>query len=855
MTNVIVFRVQNIRFQFSILLNVFLNWQFHIIKNTRCNNQIKIEVIKIMIEKLKLKQYIPQVVAIAIFLSLSIIYFNPLLTGKKIKQDDIVSFRGMSKEIVDFRNETGEEALWTNAMFGGMPAFQISVKYSSNLIKKIDSFLKLGLPHPANLLFLNFLGFYILLLVLRVDKWLSIGGAIAFAFSSYFFIIIDLGHNSKANAISYIPLVFSALVLIFNKKYFWGGILFSIFFALEIGANHLQITYYLGFIVFFFLLSKLIFAIKNNEIRAFAKASVIILVASIFAIATNISLLWTSFEYSKETIRNGSVLQYKNVSSTGLEKSHITAWSYGLLETVNTIIPGLTGNSSEENLENCINTNLYVSENEIEIGDKQNKIPLYWGNQPYTGGPNYFGISIFFFFLLGIFILKHKFKYWILLLILLSVLLAWGKNLMILTDFFIDYIPYYEKFRAVTTILIIPQFLIPVFSLLTINQLITNSAFKLKNIRYLTITSAIIAGFIIFLLLFSNYIFDFSSIHDKRQILKFYDYDFLETIKLDRAKLLSNDLLRSLILILVAALSTYLFLNGKIKKSVIIIILTFLFLFDLWTVNRRFLNNENFTDEKNVVEPFEKTIADETILMDEDPNFRVYNKTVATFNEASTSFFHKSIGGYHGAMLSRYNDIVKYHLKKKSKNVFDMLNTKYFILRKGNRYLARKNKSALGNVWFVNFVEFAKNPIEEFEFLDSFNPKTTAIVNEIFEDYISGISSTISGKEFINLTEYMPNFLQYESRSERKHLAVFSEIYYDKGWNAYIDGEEAKIVRANYLLRAIVIPPGNHLIEMKFEPKSFFVGETISLFSSGILILLLLIGIFQGFYKTSLKLN
>ena len=830
------------------------------------------------------KSILPYLTAILIFIFLSIIYFNPLLEGKKLIQGDIQHYKGMSKEISDFREKTGEEALWTNSMFGGMPAYQISVKYKSNISNYLDKIFQLNLPRPASYLFLYFLGFFILLLVLDVDPWLSIIGAIAFAFSSYFFIILQAGHNSKAHAIAYMAPVLAGIILCFKQKRLLGGLTFALFLSLELKAGHPQITYYLLFIIIIYGIAELINTIKNKNYNSFLKSFGLLLIAGIIAIGTNITSLWSTYEYGKETIRGKSELTFnKDNKTSGLDKDYATAWSYGRAETMTLLIPDFMGGASNGELSENSNTYKTLLNKGVPANDAKQyikQLPLYWGSQPFTSGPVYVGAILCFLFLLGFFITKGRFKWWILAATILSILLAWGHNFMPFTDFFLNYIPFYNKFRTVSMILVIAEFTIPLFAIYTLKKIFDTDYDKKQLLKYLKISFYIIGGITLIFAIFPGAFFSFSSPNDARYIASGYPPWFIDAIKLDRKSLLSYDAFRSFIFILLGFICIWAFVAGKLKKKYAYLTLGLLFIFDLWPVDKRYLNNKKINGQyaqweskRKNKNPFKLSNADKEILKDKSLDYRVLNLSVNTFNDASTSYFHKSIGGYHGAKLRRYQDLIDYQIspeintfKKTLSNkpdfnsldlslsklsVLNMLNTKYIILNPKAQPLL--NSHALGNAWFIKNIKFVNTADEEITALKNFNPAKTAIVNKKFSKYIKNIPNTFDSTAYIKLTDYKPNHLIYNYKTSKKQAVVFSEIYYDKGWNAYVDGEKTPYFRANYILRAMVLPQGNHKVEFKFEPQVYNVGEKISFVSSTILALLLLGAIFIEIKKTIKK--
>ncbi|MEI7726594.1 MAG: YfhO family protein [Bacteroidota bacterium] len=806
------------------------------------------------------KKLLPYLAAIVIFLVVTMVYFSPLLEGKKILQSDIVNFKGASKEIADFRAKTGQEPLWTNSMFGGMPAYQISVDYTSNMVGYLDKALTLGLPHPASLVFLYFLGFFILLLAMGVDPWLSIAGATAFAFSSYFFIIIDAGHNSKAHAIAYMAPVMAGIILTMNRKYLWGGIMTAVFLSLEVKANHPQITYYLAMIVLLYGLFQLIQSIRIKALTPFIKSVGVLLIALVFAILTNITSLWATWEYGKYTIRGKSELTSEKANRTsGLDKDYATQWSYGVGETMTLLIPDFYGGSSSAKISSsskivdAMKTN-GVPDGTISQFTSQPMPFLYWGAQPFTSGPVYVGAIMVFLFLLGLIIVKGPVKWWLLAATILSIILAWGHNFMWLTELFLNYLPGYNKFRAVSMILVIAEFTIPLLGILALKEICDKKQDQKRLFRGLQISFVIMAVITLVFAVLPGIFLDFVGSGDRYMQQQYQLPDWLmQGIRDERQRLVRLDAVRSFIFILLTGGLTWALLFNKIKKEYAFIALTIFILADMFTVNKRYLSNDSFTSKSRVENPYEPTAADTQILQDTDPDFRVLNLTANTFNDAGTSYFHKSLGGYHGAKLRRYQELIDYGIQKDiqtfaksmsndSTPVLNMLNTRYLILPNNDKQPAAfPNSRALGNAWFVSSVQMVDNADAEIKAVGNFRPENVAIVDKLFAENLNSFAPAKDSADLITLDQYAANELQYHYRTKNKGLAVFSEIYYPKGWNAYVDGQLTPHFRANYVLRAMVLPAGEHKIRFKFEPAVFVIGEKISLISSIILIALVLI--------------
>ncbi|MBH83087.1 MAG: hypothetical protein CMP70_00220 [Flavobacteriales bacterium] len=796
----------------------------------------------LIMKTLELKKLIPHVSAIILFLLISLIYFSPVLQGKKLAQHDTKQWIGMSKEIFDHRAEYDEEPLWTNSMFGGMPAYQIQVKYEKNLIRYCSKLLSLYLPSPLGYLFLYLLGFYFLIVSLGIDYRLAIVGAIAFAFSSYFFIIIEAGHNTKAHTIGYLAPLLASVLMVFRGKILLGFSLTALFTSLILFANHLQITYYLVILLFIIGVFKFIESFKLKTLPIFFKNISVLLLAGLIGTLTSIDRIATTFEYGQESIRGKSELTNDMSNKTsGLDKDYATAWSYGIAESLTLLIPNFHGGSSSGAL--TTNSETYRLFKNSQQSSQAKKIlkqlPLYWGPQPFTSGPVYSGAIVCFLFLMGLFLIKGYMRWWILTTFLLMLALSWGKNFMPLTDFFLEYIPGYNKFRTVSTTLVIVELLIPFLGVLALNKIIKEGKTNeiMNSFKY---SLLVVGGLCLIFGLMPNIFFDFEGLNDGQ-----YGKALSNTLQLDRASLFSADSFRSLIFILLSAVSIWLYLNKTIKKTPLILLIGMFIITDMWVVNKRYLNDEKFKSKRKISQPFTPSLADNQILQDLDPNYRVYNTTVSPFNDASTSYFHKSIGGYHGAKLKRYQELIDFHISKGNMNVLNMLNTKYFIVRgQNNQSIAQRNPDALGNAWFVSDIIRVKNSDEEIQMLGQINTASQALVDERY-DVLSSIDYDSSAT--IELINYKANHLTYKSSTNIEQFAVFSEIFYEKGWKAYINGILVPHVRVNYLLRGLTIPPGKQTIEFKFEPQTFYATGNITLLSSLFVILFLIFTIYKEF--------
>lgn len=806
-----------------------------------------------------LKKSLPYAGAIVLFIVLTMTYLNPLLEGKRLRQSDIMQFKGMSKEILDYREQTGEEALWTNSMFGGMPAYQISVLYTKNLSYYLHKIFTLNLPHPADIVFLYFVGFFVLLLVLGLSPWAAAAGAIAFAFSSYHFIIIDAGHNTKAIAIAYMAPVLAGIIVTLRGRLLWGGIFTAIALGLQLQANHLQITYYLAIFVVIYGIFELYYTLIEKRTTLFLKAMATLVVAALLAVGMNFTNFITTLEYTPYTMRGPSELKTDEANHTGgLDKDYITAWSYGKAETLSLLIPNVKGGAT-----GALGNNEAAMEKVSQFKNEVAQQNHYWGDQPFTSGPVYVGAIVMLLFFTGLFLIQHRYKWVILTAVLLSIFLAWGRNMMWFTDIFLTILPGYNKFRAVSMTLVIAEFAIPLLAMLAFKEILDKpDALRQKRLPLL-IGLGVTAGITLILALIPTAFFNFLSQMEAEGLnaQKISNPEFasqidifISNLETARVAIFRADAWRSLLFVLAAGLAGWLFVTKKINKTVFISIFIVLLLLDLWPINKRYLNNENFVAKRQIERPFNPTQADQQILADTDPYFRVYNRTVNTFNDATTSYFHKSIGGYHGAKLQRYQDIIDNHLSKNNMAVINMLNTKYVIVPDENRQpQARLNPDALGNAWFVQEIKWVDSPRAEIDALGQFDPSATAVVDKKFKDVKEIENFAFDSLASITLVSYKPNELVFKSQSQQAGLAVFSDIYYDKGWNAYINGEKMPHFRANYILRAMRIPQGNNEIVFRFDPRSYRIGESISLISSLLVLLAIAAGAFLLFSAKTKK--
>ena len=807
------------------------------------------------------------------FALITLVYFSPVLEGKRLKQHDIEMYKGMSKEITDYHESTGEQTLWTNSLFGGMPAWNIYVSKDSNLINYAHRGLSLGLPNPLGSIFIAMLGFFILLLVLDVGIGLSAIGAIAYGFTTYLFIVIGAGHNTKAFAMAYMAPVLAGILLTYKGKYLWGSVLTAIALALEIRASHLQITYYLAIIAFIVVVAEFISCLREKKAVHFLKASACLVVAAIFAVMTCFTTLYANYKFGAETTRGKPVLTQDAGNQTkGLDRDYITQWSYGKGETWSLLIPNAKGGASA--YIGTGNPALQKADSRFRSSIAQGN--AYWGDQPGTSGPVYGGAIIVFLFVLGALCVKGKLKWALLIATLLSILLSWGKNFMGFTNFFIDYFPGYNKFRAVSMALVIAELTMPLLGLLGLAEILKSPESFKKNAKKFYIALGVTAGFCLLFYIAPKLFFNFLSQGEAQQFAQLSAGQdgatykaFATQLENVRIAIFRTDALRSLLFIIFAAIPILICGKGKLKTTPALLIIGVLVLIDMFPIDKRYLNNDNFISKKQYDKPFTATVADQYILKDQSLDFRVLNLTKDVFNDASTSYFHKSVGGYHGAKLRRYQDLITGYLNPEirqfsnlmktvdsdvtlqlalqQERTLNMLNTKYIIYNPDVEPIV--NPCAFGNAWIVDNIRWVETPNEEFDALNTTGLRHTAILHKEFLSQVGNYDGGNSRTGEVELAEYQPNRLTYRFTSDIDQLVVFSEIWSNTGWKLYVDGAEHPLLRANYLLRAALIPAGNHQIVMEYSPKIWKVGNTIQLISSLILILGLITAIVLSFRK------
>lgn len=807
-----------------------------------------------------MKKLLPDLIAILAFVLLSFAYFFPAdIEGRILFQHDTVAGTGGGQEATEYMERTGERTRWTNSIFGGMPTYQMAPSYnSSKPLKWVEGLYHLYLPPYVVLTFIMMLGFYILLRAFGLSVWLSALGGIIWAFSSYFFILISAGHIWKFVTLAYIPPTIAGVVLAYRKKYLLGGIVTALFIALQIQSNHIQMSYYFMFVILFMVGAYFEDAYKKKELPHFFKASAILAVAALIGICANLSNLYHTYEYSKETMRGKSELKQEGAAasqaSSGLDRNYITGWSYGIGETLTFLVPNVKGGAS-----------VPLSKNETAMekanpmyGSLYSQLTQYFGDQPMTSGPVYMGAFVMFLFVLGCFVVKGPMKWALLGATIFSVLLSWGKNFMGLTDFFIDYVPMYSKFRAVSSILVIAEFTIPLLAIFALKEILTKpDLLKQKENRTgLMISLALTVGVSFILavapgIFFANYIPAQEMAALQQGIPADQLTPIIVNLKEMREAMLTSDAWRSFFIIVVGCALLFFYQQKKLRASLTVAGIIILCLVDMWSINKRYLYDEEFIPKNNQTDVFAKTQTDEIILQDTALNYRVLNFASDTFQENNTAYWHKSVGGYHAAKLRRYQEMIDRHIAPEMQEayravvavggamdsvdaskfrVLNMLNTKYFILPTGQQRqtVPIENPYAFGNAWFVDNVRYVNNANEEIDALNEILPTETAIVDVKFKEQLKGVAEGYKDSlSTIRLTNYEPNRLTYETSSAKDGVAVFSEIYYP-GWQATIDGQPVDIARADYVLRAMNIPAGKHTIEMWFDPTSLHLTEKIA---------------------------
>lgn len=800
---------------------------------------------------LNFRELLPHIVAILVFVFVNLLFFSPMvLDNKMIQQSDIIQHKGVAKELTDYYEKNGKVTLWTNSLFGGMPTYQMGAKYEGNLLQYLEKVAALGFPHPSQLLLFAFIGFYILLVLMRINPWLAIGGALAYGLGSYNLTLLEAGHTSKLHAIGLLPVVVSGILLLRQGRFLWGAAVTAIGLSLQIYANHLQITYYLFLLLLVYGIVELIFAIRNKDLSSLWKAGGIAVVCALFAVLSNLSNLWSTYEYLPSTIRGPAELSSNKESSGGLDKDYAMSWSYGKMETMTLLIPNFYGGSSNSKLSSGSNLAALLKQYQAppaQVTSFLNNAPTYWGDQLFTSGPVYVGALVCMLFLLGMLVVRDHWKWWILSASILAILLAWGKNFQWFSDFFFYYFPGYNKFRVVSMILVLIGFTFPFMGFMTVSKILNGEFDKDFLISRLKISVYVAGGLCLLFAIAGPAFFNFQGAGDA-QLQK----EIIDAVIADRKSLFRSDAIRSLVFILLGAALIWAYVKERVNKNVLIGGIVVLVFVDMFSVGKRYLDSDDFISKNEYSRYFEATQVDQLIQKETSIDYRVFNLGASLTADSRTSYHHKSLGGYSAVKLRRYQDIIENQLTKAdstrntgfpfNKSVVDMLNAKYLIYKAENRDQVMPNTGALDNAWFVRKVIMVNNADEEMAGLNNFNPEEEVLIDKRFEEQVSGFVPVMDSAATIVLKSYEPNKLLYNSSSKNEQLAVFSEIYYQPGWNAYIDGKAANHFRCNYILRGMRLPAGEHTIEFRFEPVSYYTGEKVAMAGSGI-ILLFLIGL------------
>lgn len=785
-----------------------------------------------------LKKAMPHFIAVFTFLVLSCVYFSPQLKDKQIRQGDIVSYQANAQESLEVAKETGHKPLWTNALFGGMPTYQINTITDGNLINHTKKLLYLFFDRPIGMFIMLMLVFYISMVLFGVNPWISMIGAVAFGLTTNNLVLYEAGHLTKIKSIAFLAPIVVGILLAFREKYLLGTLLFSLGLALNIASNHVQMTYYFFLTLLILGVIQLVDAIKKERLPIFAKATGYLVVGAVLALGTTASNLLPTLEYSRDTMRGKPILEKTTSASDansssdveGLNWEYAMNWSNGGIDLFSSFIPGVAGGGSGEKVKES--SPLYKDRNWKQVLSRGGgRAPLYWGALPFTSGPIYFGAVLFFLFMMGLVLVKKKIKWWVLCAVLLTFMLCMGDNMAWFNKPLFDYFPLFNKFRTPNSVLTITSFLIPFFGIFVLSGILKNEYKKDDLLKSLYIGGGALGIICLFFALMGGSFFDFTSPGDVRYTQAGLSGEVLVEA---RKHLMRSDAWRSFFLIAISGALIWAFAKEKINSTIVIVGIAALTLFDIWGVGRRYVDTEDFVSKRNYAQTFTPTPADEQILKAEKSrgDYRVFDLN-NPFNNATPSYFHNTIGGYHPAKLQRYQDLIDQHISKNNQNVLNMLNAKYFVSPDGKVQI---NPEAAGPVWFVEDIKKVENANAEIDALNNFKPKLTAIVHQEFSDYIDGFNPQKQGS--IKLDNYRPDHLTYSSNSTSEQLAVFSEIWYgpDKGWNAYIDGNETEHIRVNYALRALKIPAGQHKIEFKFEPSSYTIGKMISLICSIVLL-------------------
>ena len=800
------------------------------------------------------KGIIPHAIAVAVFALITIIYCSPMLEGKVLFQNDVLQSDGMAREAEFYHEEKDDIVLWTQSGFSGMPTYMIYMKYPLSLFTFMAGVITYRIPQPANLIFFGMIGFYIMAVSLGFRSWMALLGGIAMGLSSFLMISVEAGHATKILAAGYAPAIIGGVILVYRGRYLLGAILTMLFTGLEVYCSHPQITYYVLISLVILAVFQFVKSIRENQLPHFFKASAILVTVAIVAGATHTTPYWLQYEYAKETIRGKSELISKAEQGDGLDRDYAFSWSYGKIEVFTLLIPDLYGGASGGSLSKNSNTYETLINQGVPANSAEGfieRLPLYWGDQPFTSGPAYAGAIILFLALVAVFHVRNEFKWWLIGTTLFFIVLSWGDNFPTFNYLMFDYFPMYNKFRSITMIIGVAQIFIVLLALMGLRKLLLAGRSKDEMVELIKLPGIILGGILLFFLVLGGSFLNFQSPSDTQFVQNLsqsagqpFAQKLMGAIEDDRASMFRMDAIRSFVFIALAAAMLWLFSIGKIKETVLTLSIVGLVLIDLWMVDKRYFNNDDFVQPRAYDQQTAPSAADRQILQDEDEHFRVYNMNYGLTSSAIPSYYHKSVGGYHGAKLRRYQDVVETQMAAGNPRVFNMLNTKYIIGKgKDGQPVAQQNPNNLGDAWFVSEYKIAQNADEELSSLADFDPGKTALIDQRYADYVDSLKLKSGGK--ITLNSYHPEEMIYRSENENAGFAVFPEIFYrgNEDWKAYIDDEYVPHIRTDYILRGLKIPAGNHKVSFKFYPKAYHVGQIIDLIASVLLLGMCLMGV------------
>ncbi|MFI3317096.1 MAG: YfhO family protein [Rikenellaceae bacterium] len=804
-----------------------------------------------MISKIDWSKGLPFMVAVVVYALLSYGYFSPQLGGDVLYQHDVRQYDGMTQDILECRELTGQDPQWTGSMFSGMPAYLINVAYPAQIIKSNFNKVVNAFGAPAAFIFFAMLSMWLMLVMMGFNGWVAIVGGLMYGLSTYFFLIIEAGHITKMWALVYAPVMFGGVYMALRGRWLWGAALAALFASLQIGASHPQITYYFGLAIFAFWLSELYVAYRESRLADFAKRTGVLAAAAILAVSSNLSPLWYTYEHTPETMRGGSELAVEQTSAKGLDMEYATAWSYGTVESLNMLVPNFVGGSSFDTFSPSGAVTKALAP--YDLSHVASQLPLYWGPQSFTGGPTYIGAVIIFLALLALLLARGREKWWVVAISVVMILLAWGRHFMWFSELMFNILPGYNKFRTVSMTLVVVEWTLPLLAVIAISKLWLSELRRDEKIKALKIAAGAIGGLLLLFIIGGRFIFGFGEDDAFRMFAGGGFPEYIARLVADamaseRFDVMRADALRSLLFVAASAAVVWLLVEGRIKRLVMVALIGLLVILDLVPVNRRYLNDDDFVSAREA--KIYPTQIDKEIMSDTDPGYRVLNLTVSPFNDATTSYFHRSIGGYHGAKLARYQDLIDVYLSSSlSPEVLNMLNTRYIISSdKDGAPALMVNDQAYGPAWFVGEIQSVETPRAEIDALGVTDLSQTAVVDVSF-----GVAPNSLSAGQIQLSEYQSNYLRYDYSAEQNGVAVFSEIYYPKGWSAYIDGEPAPYFRANYILRAMELPAGEHTVEWRFKAPRWRLIEGITLISSLLILLsivvLLIVNIYKGYER------